>query len=78
MDEKDEVSIASLANLIAAAFHFNGELIFDTTKADGQFKKTASNARLRSFLPDFKFTPLNEAVQDTVSWFRENHSNARL
>lgn len=78
MDEKDEVSIASLANLIAAALQFNGELLFDTTKADGQFKKTASNARLRSFLPDFKFTPLNEAIQDTVSWFRDNHANARL
>lgn len=78
MDEKDEVSIASLANLIAAAVQFNGELLFDTTKADGQFKKTASNARLRSFLPDFKFTPLNEAIQDTVSWFRDNHAIARL
>lgn len=78
MDEKDEVSIAALANLIAAAVQFNGELLFDTTKADGQFKKTASNARLRSFLPDFKFTPLNEAIQDTVSWFRDNHAIARL
>ncbi len=29
---------------------------FDTSKSDGQFKKTASNAKLRRYLPDFQFT----------------------
>jgi len=33
---------------------------YDTTKADGQFKKTASNAKLRTYLPDFKFTPIKK------------------
>ena len=28
---------------------------YDTTKSDGQFKKTASNAKLRKYRPDFKF-----------------------
>ena len=28
----------------------------DTTKSDGQFKKTASNAKLRKYRPDFEFT----------------------
>lgn len=35
---------------------------FDTSKADGQFKKTASNAKLRQLLPDFKFTPISEGA----------------
>ena len=30
-----------------------------TDKADGQFKKTASNAKLRTYLPDFKERNLN-------------------
>lgn len=33
---------------------------FDTMLGDGQLKKTASNAKLRSYLPDFTFTPLKE------------------
>ena len=33
---------------------------FDTSKSDGQYKKTASNAKLRSYLPDFKFTPIKQ------------------
>ena len=32
----------------------SGEVKYLTDKADGQFKKTASNAKLRTYLPDFK------------------------
>lgn len=78
VDEKDEVTIAELAKKIALAFQFEGEIVFDTTSADGQFKKTASNSKLRSLLPDFKFTPLDQAIQETVDWFKTNHSIARL
>ena len=30
------------------------------SKSDGQFKKTASNAKLRRHLPDFTFTPFDQ------------------
>jgi hypothetical protein len=39
---------------------FQGNIVFDTTKSDGQFKKTASNKKLKSLYPDFKFTPIDE------------------
>jgi GDP-L-fucose synthase len=50
---------------VAAAARAHAELTschaqFDTTKSDGQFKKTASNAKLRTYLPDFRFTPIRE------------------
>jgi len=35
---------------------------FDTTKADGQYKKTASNAKLRKYLPNYKFTPFQDGT----------------
>lgn len=78
MDEKDEISIKDLAEKIVSAFQFKGEVVFDSTKADGQYKKTASNAKLRRYLPEFQFTPLDEAIQKTVDWFRENYESARL
>jgi len=56
---------------------FTGELKFDTTKADGQYKKTASNAKLRKYLPDFKFTPLQEGINQSVKWFVENYESSR-
>jgi len=77
VDESDEISIADVAKLVLEAFEFKGNVVYLTDKADGQYKKTASNAKLRKLLPDFKFTPMNEAVEATVKWFNANYDVAR-
>lgn len=59
------------------AFEFKGKIVFDTTKADGQYRKTASNGKLRKYLPDFEFTPFSKAVQESVDWYRNNYKVAR-
>jgi hypothetical protein len=43
---------------------FEGNIVFDTTKSDGQFKKTASNKKLKELYPDFQFTPIDEVGGD--------------
>ena len=77
VDEEDEVSILEVSQLIADAFQLEHGLILDETKADGQFKKTATNKKLRTYLPDFQFTPLKEAIEESVKWFIENYETAR-
>ncbi|PSN34327.1 GDP-L-fucose synthase [Blattella germanica] len=77
VDEKDEVSISTVAEMISKAFEFKGKIVFDTSQADGQFKKTASNAKLRTYLSDFKFTPFEQAISETVQWFKDNNDIAR-
>ncbi len=78
VDEADEVSIADVARLIAEAFGLPPErIVFDSTKADGQFKKTASNAKLRSLLPEYQFKPLRQGIEETVKWFIEHYDEAR-
>lgn len=42
----------------------------DLTKSDGQFKKTANNAKLRARLPDFKFTPMKQGTVPTTDCTR--------
>jgi len=76
-DEENEVSIKDVAMMVLEATEFNGEVKFLTEKADGQFKKTASNAKLRKYLPDFKFVPTKQALQETVKWFEDNYEKAR-
>ncbi|NIG58119.1 GDP-L-fucose synthase [Pontoporia blainvillei] len=46
-------------------------------KSDGQFKKTASNGKLRAYLPNFRFTPFKQAVRETCAWFTDNYEQAR-
>jgi len=72
-----EVSIKDVAFMVKEAAAYKGEVKFLTEKSDGQFKKTASNAKLRRFLPEFKFTPLDAAINDTVKWFYDNYETAR-
>lgn len=77
VDEQAEVSIKKLAEELVKAFNFTGQIKFDTTKADGQYKKTASNAKLRKYLPDFEFTTFSKAIKESVDWYTENCSIAR-
>ncbi|XP_021544190.1 GDP-L-fucose synthase isoform X2 [Neomonachus schauinslandi] len=75
--EEDEVSIQEAAEAVVEAMDFHGGVTFDTTKSDGQFKKTASNGKLRTYLPDFRFTPFKQAVKETCAWFTHNYEQAR-
>jgi GDP-L-fucose synthase len=54
-----------------------GSVVFDTSKVDGQYKKTASNAKLRTYLSDYKFKPMKEGIEETVKWFVEHYETAR-
>jgi GDP-L-fucose synthase len=58
--EESEISIKQVAESVVRCMDFKGECVWDTSKADGQFKKTASNAKLRKLFPDFEFTPFEE------------------
>jgi len=77
VDESAEVSIAQLAESIAKAFEFKGKIVFDTSKADGQYKKTASNKKLREHLPEFNFIDFDKAIKESVEWYLENYAQAR-
>lgn len=76
--EEDEVSIAAIAHMVADATGLPRErVVFDTTKSDGQFKKTACNDKLRKLRPDFKFKSIQEGIKESVEWFEANFDSAR-
>ena len=73
----EEISIREAVETIADVMGYEGKLIFDSTKPDGQYKKPTSNRRLRNFLPQYKFTPFREGIKQTVDWFIENYETCR-
>tara|TARA_A100001015_G_scaffold307761_1_gene404169 strand:- start:1073 stop:1594 length:522 start_codon:yes stop_codon:yes gene_type:complete len=75
--EEDEVSIKDVALAVADAMEFKGEVVFDTTKSDGQYKKTAANNKLKGLYPDFKFTSIKDGLKETCDWFVANYESAR-
>jgi GDP-L-fucose synthase len=75
--EDEEVSIKEVADAVVNAVGFEGDYSFDTTRADGQFRKPASNAKLLKLMGGFQFTPFDLALSTTVKWFVDNYDNAR-
>ena len=73
----EEVSIKDLVGLLVDEFKFKGKVIFDETKPDGQHRKPSDNSKIKELLPDFEYTPLEQGIKETVSWFKENYENAR-
>jgi len=78
--KEDEISIRDLANSIVKVMNYQGTAIFENEAGDnGQDRKPASNEKLMKLIgPDFKFTPFEEALEESVSWFLENYANARI
>ena len=77
VSEKDEKTIKDVAYLIKEKMGYNKEIVFDSSKEDGQYKKTADNTKLMKAIKDFKFTSIEEGISKTVDWFIENYENCR-
>lgn len=61
--EDEEVSIKEVTDAIVKALKFEGEYSFDTTRADGQFRKPASNKKLLELMGGFEFTPFEQGMR---------------
>ena len=70
-------SAAAHLFLALAALGSRNKVVFDKTKADGQFKKTACNDKLAGMRPDFRFTPMEVGLKQAVDWFAANYASAR-
>jgi GDP-L-fucose synthase len=66
---EEECTIRKLAETVAKEFDLK-ETKFDPSMADGQYRKTMSNATLRRLLPNYKFTSLEEGIKVTVASFK--------
>lgn len=81
VNEEAEISIGRVAQIIARTYECEDRLIFDASKADGQYKKTADNSKLVQFLTqnniEFTFTKMEEGIKETIDWFTANYENCR-
>lgn len=77
-DESDEIPIREVAIAVAKQFNYVDYMVFDESYADGQYKKTASNKKLRSLLKnDFNFIDIQTGMEQSVKWFVDNYETAR-
>lgn len=77
LSSMQEITIADLILLICDAMKFKGNIVFDSTKPDGQYRKNSTNAKLSSIIKDYKFTPIQQGIEITVDHFLNNFNRIR-
>ena len=69
-----EHSVMDIVKIISEKLEIPSEdLIFDTSKPSGQFRKPA-----KTDIPsDYKFIDLKQGINDTIDWFVKNYNTVR-
>ena len=73
----EQVSIESLACMIAEEIGYEGGGRFDRSKPDGQYEKPSSNEKLRSLGWTGDYTPLREGLRETIKSFQSRYPKVR-
>jgi len=66
-----EISIHDLAVMIANLTGFEGELVWDTSKPNGQPRRALDTQRAESFFGFRAQTPFEEGLRRTIEWYRK-------
>ena len=77
LSTSEEIAIKDVVGMITELMNFKGNVIFDSNKPDGQFRKPSDNSKIKSYLPNFKFTPIYEGLKETIEYFESNYQSLR-
>jgi GDP-L-fucose synthase len=67
-----EISIKDLAEKIARMTGFTGELVWDTSKPNGQPRRALDTSRAKEKFGFVAQTDFDEGLQQTIDWYRAN------
>ena len=70
-----EISIKDLALLIAKLTGFSGEIVWDTSKPNGQPRRALDTSLAKEYFNFEAEMPFEEGLEETIQWFKENKEN---
>ncbi|MBN1230595.1 MAG: GDP-L-fucose synthase [Anaerolineales bacterium] len=70
-----EISIKDLAELISELTGFEGEIIWDTTKPNGQPRRALDVSRAKEYFGFEAKMSFREGLKNTINWYLDNKSN---
>lgn len=77
MSPDEEVQISTIAEAIASIMGFEGSIVYDDSYPDGQLKKPSDNSILKQYMPDFKFTTIQDGLKKAIDWYKANKETVR-
>jgi GDP-L-fucose synthase len=66
----EEISIKDLAELVAGATGFEGEIVWDTSKPNGQPRRKLNTSRAEKLFGFRARRRLRDGIPETVAWYR--------
>ncbi len=70
-----EISIHDLALLIARLSGYEGEIVWDTSKPNGQPRRSLDTTRAEQYFGFRARMPLEQGLQQTIDWYNHNRHN---
>jgi GDP-L-fucose synthase len=70
----EETTIAALAQMVAAAVGFKGEIVWDASKPNGQPRRRLDVTRAQQLFGFRASQPLHEGIAKTVAWYLANRT----
>ena len=67
-----EIKISDLVELIAERMGYNGNIVWDSTKPDGQPRRCLDISRAKDLLGFTPSVSLSEGLDKTIEWFKSN------
>jgi GDP-L-fucose synthase len=68
----EEITIKELAEVIAAETGFEGQIVWDTTKPNGQPRRKLDTSRAEQYFGFRARTPFREGIKHAVAWYRSS------
>tara|TARA_R110001592_G_scaffold57627_2_gene175211 strand:- start:3454 stop:4383 length:930 start_codon:yes stop_codon:yes gene_type:complete len=72
-----EFSIHTLVQEVCNILEYNGEVVWDKSMPEGQFKKPSSNQKFIDLHGELDYTELREGLKITCDWFLQRYPKVR-
>ena len=72
-----EISIKDLTEMIIRLTGFEGKLVWDTEKPNGQPRRGLDVSRAKEYFGWQAQVPFEEGMRRTIEWYKENHANIK-
>ena len=74
----EECSIIEVVKLLCELLEYDGKIVWNINKPNGQFRKPSSNKKLLDLgWKETDYTPLKEGLKKTCEWFKISYPNVR-
>jgi GDP-L-fucose synthase len=73
----EDISIKEVVAIISECLDYRGEIYWDKTKPEGQYKKPSSNKNFLNMFNDFEYTSFKQGIRETCEWFVEKYPKVR-